>query len=286
MGEIKTTRRTSIARMLRKETGTDGQKITNAIDKALTMDAASVGVFSLRGIRNAAKELMEATEDFDRKEFFDAFFRLYGLCIAPDVRARGVFHPSSLQSACPRSLVYELSDVPRDAVKSSITGALQRTFDLGSWFHLYTQNILLKLGYLEAAEVPVVNEVRYINGKADGVFAWDVFGEKVVLEIKTMNDMVYQRAIFKPFPKHEFQASLYARELGATKILYLYFNKNTSAMKEFLLPLNETMLAQADKIMGGTIEHVRNGTVPDRSCPDSCCDAAFDCPFRSHCFGL
>ena len=85
--------------MLRKETGTDGQKITNAIDKALTTDAASVGVFSLRGIRNAAKELMEATEDFDRKEFFDAFFRLYGLCTAPDVRARGVFHPSSLQSA-------------------------------------------------------------------------------------------------------------------------------------------------------------------------------------------
>ena len=38
MGEIKTTRRTSIARMLRKETGTDGQKITNAIDKALTME--------------------------------------------------------------------------------------------------------------------------------------------------------------------------------------------------------------------------------------------------------
>lgn len=57
-------------------------------------------------------------------------------------------------------------------------------------------------------------------------------------------------------------------------------------MKEFLLPLNESTLAQADKIMGGTIEHVRNGTVPNRSCPDSCCDAAFDCPFRSHCFGL
>jgi hypothetical protein len=284
MAELKRTRKTSIARLLRKETDTEIQKVTKAIDKALEKDEISVGAFSVIGIRRACTRMLDALDDFDRRDFFGAFFDLYNLCMAPDIRAKGVFHPSSLKSACPRSLVYDLQNAPRDASISPVSGALQRTFDVGSWYHLYIQNILLNIGFLEQAEVPVICKERFINGKADGVFRYEVFGEKVVLEIKTMNDMVYQRAIFKPFEKHEFQASLYARELGATKILYLYINKNTSAMKEFLMPLNMPMLEQADKIMSSTISHVGAGTLPKRACPDALCENAFACPYRTHCF--
>ena len=43
MAELKRTRKTSIARLLRKETDTEIQKVTKAIDKALEKDEISVG---------------------------------------------------------------------------------------------------------------------------------------------------------------------------------------------------------------------------------------------------
>ena len=184
-------------------------------------------------------------------------------------------------------MAYDISGVaPSDHTKRKIGAALQRTFDVGTWYHIYVQNLLFQLGLLEGAEVPVVNKKKYLNGKADGVFKEDVFGEKVVLEIKTMNSWNYQKAVFKPFKKHEFQASLYARELGIKKVLYLYINKDTSEMKDFLMPINEEELAAADKKMDKIIELVKVGELPPRptACTDRLCDLAIDCPFATLCF--
>ena len=99
-----------------------------------------------------------------------------------------------------------------------------------------------------------------------------------------MNDLFYKRAIFKPFKKHEFQASIYARELGIKKVLYLYINKNTSEYKDFLMPINEEQLKEADKIMDKVIDSVKDNKVLPRECKDKFCDAALSCPFVSLCF--
>ena len=224
-------------------------------------------------------------EDFDRDKFFSEFNTLYSLVMAPDKRAKGVFHPSQLLDGCVRQMTYDLLGIaPTDKVSRVFSPEIIRVFDVGTWYHIYMQNILYRIGLLEQAEVPVINKKKYLNGKADGVFKEEVFGEKVVLEIKTMNNWNFSKAIFKPFKKHEFQASLYAREIGAKKVLYLYINKDTSEIRDFLMPINEAQLVIADKKMNKVIAHVKEGTLPPRSCSDKFCDNALACPFSSLCF--
>lgn len=283
-------RKSNLGKILRgiseKET-TDKVSVADAINKACVEGVTSTGAFSMIGIKRQLKNLLRLldTEDFDRDSFFSEFNTLYSLVMAPDKRAKGVFHPSQLLDGCVRQMTYDLMGVtPTDKVSRSIGAELQRTFDVGTWYHIYIQNILYRIGYLEQSEVPVVNKEKYINGKADGVFKEWVFGEKVVLEIKTMNNWNFSKAIFKPFKKHEFQASLYARELGAKKVLYLYVNKDTSEIREFLMPVNEEQLAIADKKMTEVIAHVKEKTLPARCCEDKFCDNALACPFTSLCF--
>ena len=229
-----------------KENETERKSIIADIDKACADGLTLSGFFSMKNIKGQLKNLLyliDEADDFNRDLFFVEFQKLYSLIMAPDKRAEGVFHPSQLLQGCPRQMAYDISGVtPSDHTKRRIGAALQRTFDVGTWYHIYVQNLLFQLDFLEGAEVPVVNKKKYLNGKADGVFKPEVFGERVVLEIKTMNSWNYQKAVFKPFKKHEFQASLYARELDIKKVLYLYINKDTSEMKDFLMPINEEEL--------------------------------------------
>lgn len=283
-------RKSNLGKILRgiSEDASDKRvSVVDTINKACKEGVTSVGAFSLLGIKRQLKSLLHLLDkdDFDRDAFFSEFNTLYSLVMAPDKRAKGVFHPSQLLDGCPRQMAYDLGRVePTDRISRPIGAELQRTFDVGTWYHVYMQMILYRTGLLEQAEVPVVNKGKYLNGKADGVFKKEVFGEKVVLEIKTMNNWNFSKAIFKPFKKHEFQASLYARELGAKKVLYLYINKDTSEIREFLMPINEEQLALADKKMGKVITHVKDKTLPVRSCSDKFCDNALACPFATLCF--
>lgn len=260
--------------------------ITEAINNACVGGITSVGAFSILSIKRHLKNMLSSLdEEFDREKFFSDFTGLYSLVMAPDKRATGVFHPSQLLDGCKRQMTYDLLGVkPTDKVIKPIGAELQRTFDVGTWYHIYMQNILYRMGYLEQAEVPVVNTEKYLNGKADGMFKESVFGEKVVLEIKTMNNRNFTKAIFRPFKKHEFQASLYARELGAKKVLYLYINKDTSEIRDFLMPINEEQLSLADAKMNEVISHVKEKTFPDRMCKDKFCENALACPFSTLCF--
>lgn len=261
--------------------------IVREIDKACADGITDSGIFSVPSIRKAIIPLNDLliAEEFDRDKFFLEFNRFYATVMAPARRAKGVFHPSQLLDGCERQMFYDLTHTaPSDTPPRGVDGKLQRIFDLGTWHHLYVQSILYQLGLLEQAEVPVVNKARYLSGSADGVFKEFVFGEKVVLEIKTMNDFQFKKAVFKPFDKHESQASIYARELGAKKVLYLYINKNTSEMKEFLMPINEDQLELADRKMNRVINAVHAGKTPDRLCGDRFCETAATCPFATYCF--
>lgn len=281
----------SLSKILRGTSPTKSDKKTSLVEdinKACSEGITySGGTFSLLKIRKGVNRLITLMEEeeFSREKFFTEFNKVYNLVMAPDIRAKGVFHPSQLLDGCMRAMFYDLSgEKPTDFASKKITGSLQRIFDVGTWYHIYMQNILYNMGYLQQAEVPVINKDKFLNGKADGVFKEEVFGEKVVLEIKTMNSWNFSKAVFRPFKKHEFQASLYARELGAKKVLYLYINKDTSEIRDFLMPLNDEQLALADKKMDKVITSVKEGTPPKRSCGDKFCDTALNCPFVSLCF--
>lgn len=278
----------SILHRLSEAPTEERKSITEAINKACKDGLTSMGAFSMLGIKRQLKNLLFLldSDEFNRDMFFVEFQKLYTLVMAPDKRAVGVFHPSQLLDGCARCMAYDIKGVaPTDKIVHHIGAELQRTFDVGTWYHVYMQNLLYQLGLLEQAEVPVINKEKYLNGKADGLFKEEVFGEKVVLEIKTMNSWNYQKAIFRPFKKHEFQASLYARELGAKKVLYLYINKDTSEIKDFLMPINEEQLELADAKMNSVIEALKTDSLPGRprSCTDVHCDLAMTCPFATRC---
>lgn len=261
--------------------------VVREIDKACAGGITDSGIFSVPRIQKMAIPMnnLLIAEEFNRDEFFLAFNKFYMAVMAPARRAKGVFHPSQLLDGCERQMYYDLTGTaPSDTPPRGVDGKLQRIFDLGTWHHLYVQSILYELGLLERAEVPVVNKEKYLSGSADGVFKPEVFGERVVLEIKTMNDFQFKKAVFKPFDKHEFQASIYARELGIRKVLYLYINKNTSEMKEFLVDVNADQLELADRKMNRVIKAVKTKTVPERACGDRFCEQASGCPFATLCF--
>ena len=284
------TRKVSLGRVLHKleeeSSSSERTSVVPDIDRACASGITESHFLSSKSIKVAAKKLLSLTDSLDRSKFFPAFFKFYSAAMSPSERAKGVFHPSQLLTQCKRQMCYDLlGTTPSDKIVSrGISGPLQRTFDVGTWYHVYIQNILYETGLLDQAEVPVVNKDRYITGSADGTFKVEVFGEKVVLEIKTMNDLFFKRAIFKPFKKHEFQASIYARELGANKVLYLYINKNTSEIKDFLRPIDTEQLEEADKIMNAVIGAVKEKNVLPRECDDKFCDNAMLCPFASLCF--
>lgn len=277
--------RKSIHDLLKESTKPkDVYPVCTAIDKACSEGITVTGGFSKLQIRKALQRLLDLSgSEFDRDKLFVEFFKLYSVIMAPAKRSEGVFHPSQLLSACPRSLVFDLLKIPLERVEP-ITGKLQRTFDVGTWYHIYIQNILLQIGMLEAAEVPVVDKEYMLDGHADGVFYPYVYSCKTVLEIKTTNSFQYNRLIFKPFEKHEFQASLYARKLECEKILFLYINKDTSEMKEFLVPQNLSMLEQADKKTEEIRKHFKAGTLPKRICDSVTCDTALNCAYAKYCF--
>ena len=287
MSERKKSNLSRILRGLSEDSKSKKVSVVDTINKACSGGITASGAFSVIGIKRQLKSLLSLLEvgDFDRDKFFSEFNKLYSLVMAPDKRAKGVFHPSQLLDGCKRQMTYDLLGIePTDKIVRPVSGELQRTFDVGTWYHIYIQMILYRTGLLEQAEVPVIDEEKYLNGKADGVFKEEVFGEKVVLEIKTMNNWNFTKAVFKPFKKHEFQASLYARKLGAKKILYLYINKDTSEIREFLMPINDEQLSAADKIMTTVIDNVKAKTLPPRKCADKFCDEALSCPFVSLCF--
>lgn len=278
-------RKISFGKILATKPEGDSFSLVTELDKFCSEGGVSVGTFSVLGMKRACKNMLEVLEDFDREKFFTEFFKMYNLAMAPDLRSKNVFHPSGLMDDCPRRLTYDLSGVaPSNPRMRTISGELQRTFDVGSWYHLYFQNLLFALGYLEQAEVPVVNKEKFIDGKADGVFKPEVFGEEVLLEIKSMNSFMFGRSVWAPFKKHEYQASLYAQELGIKKILYLYINKDNSQIRTHLMPTNDEMLLSANTKMEGIITAVKEKILPKRMCGDKFCDRAVACEFRDLCF--
>ena len=279
-------KKVSIARLLKAEEDkvvTKKKKsLVKDIDEACLKGMNAPGRYSFRAVKRFMKKMVDVD---DRDTFFLQFFQLYNMVMSPVDRTYGVFHPSGLLDGCKRAMAFELNQEEKtDKVVNPFPPEILRTFDVGTWYHIYFQAMLFNMGVLEMAEVPVVNEEKYLSGHADGVFKAEVFGEKVLLEIKTMNSFQYKKAIFRPFKKHEFQASLYARELGIDKVLYLYINKDTSEIKDFLMPLFEEQLVLADEKMDEVIADVKAKRLPCVECKDKYSAEAMKCPFRSKCF--
>lgn len=219
--------------------------------------------------------------DFDKLN--SAYLHFVSEYLAEGKRDLRKFHPSSLRHDCERKMFYAIGNYEfTDEVKDNIDGRTQMIFDTGHWFHSYIQAALTKAGIMIQSEVPVVDKKRFIGGRMDGKIIWN--GEIIAIEIKSMNSFRFAKGKIAPFDDNVFQNSFYANHLGIKKILFLYYNKDTSEIKVHLRDTNVKFAEIANEIIDDVLEAVETDTAPKRKCKGPTDDLAAGCVFKSLCF--
>ncbi|NLR94920.1 PD-(D/E)XK nuclease family protein [Flammeovirga agarivorans] len=199
-------------------------------------------------------------------------------------RKRNKVHPSELHDGCSRKLWYDINEEEFSDLPDPIPASLQLTFDIGHFVHLYVQECLRQQGILEAAEYPIRNRKRKVDGRADGIV--NLRKKRYVLEVKTHGDFTTKHLKYAPIEKHEGQASFYANELiqqgeQIDGIIYLYINKNTSEIREFIRPVRKDLVRAMNKI----VDEGLSKTLPSkRKCKVSDSQRACSCPYRTTCW--
>lgn len=252
------------------------------------------------GNREERIEQMEIAFQMVKEGHKDAPMKLFELAFTEEPRAKGAFHPSEIageDKLCYRKMYYQYAKLPPDSNYVDAAQAdnkLLRLFDLGSMVHLYLQYNLWRMGLLEEAEAAVVSEEFGVSGKTDGIIVYE--GERMVLEIKTITTFGFAK-LTKPYEKHINQASIYAHFKGLSKILFIYYDKNTSDMKYFIEEVNVKFVAkfkrEAEPVIkkyNTNLRKTRSADVTkhtvgfDRICSSQATERAMGCPFASFCF--
>jgi hypothetical protein len=205
---------------------------------------------------------------------------LYDAFQSHKVRKANKIHPSEFsESCCDRKLFYSLSGIkPTDVAMAKPSPTLQRIFDMGTFIHLYIQVTLHKMGILKQHEADVEN--AYFIGSADAVIN---LGKDMLLEIKTINSFGFSK-LAKPKDDHKKQANIYANILRLDEICFLYYNKDTSELKEFFIPADTEMYAKDEARAWKIFAGVKKKVSPDRICADKYSDRALRCDYCSYCF--
>lgn len=261
--------------------------ITDVIDREISKSRPSFNWKQVFATVKALNRLLVGT--FDRDAYWKLFQDLTDFTYAPPIRHDRIFHPSSLAGDCPRKLHYEMGMVEfSDAGTRRIGAQLQRTFDVGTWWHTYIQNWLHRAGVLVEAEVHAKCDKRKIDGRGDGVICFvpgfPKEAKRYLLEIKSINSRGYLNIKSAPYDYHVHQASIYADVLGLDEIFFLYINKDTGEMCEHLVPVDVKQLAIAYAKIDEVLLSVKTGEAPERVCGSRAAKQALECGFCNHCF--
>lgn len=233
----------------------------------------------------------------------------FRLAYSKEGRATGCFHPSEISTEtilCHRKMYFQKGRLPKDKTYVNFTSdnRMQRLVDLGTLVHLYLQENLDRAGILKDFETPVRALQFGIEGNTDGIITFSGVDdlnnfyqpEDMILEIKTINEYGF-KALRKPKPEHIKQASIYGYFLGMKRIVFLYYNKNTSDQKIYVVDIdfpyveNFKKLAKSivDKYSSNVKKHRsadidKHTDIPDMICKNRSNDRAMNCPFANYCF--
>jgi hypothetical protein len=227
----------------------------------------------------------------------------FRLAFSKEPRKGGAFHPSEIaveNPICDRKLYFQYGNVEHDkgfAREAVTNNGLQRIFDIGTFLHLYIQSNLDYAGVLEDFEVPVSSPENGIEGAGDGITV-GLYNKRLGLEIKSINDFGF-KSLRGVKPEHLKQASIYFSLLGITEILFVYYNKNTSEFKEYVVPVDDRYVEDFKRLAQGIIKMYNSQsrinrtadatlhTLPARLCCGKRTDKrALGCAYGDTCFRL
>ena len=199
------------------------------------------------------------------------------------------FHPSTDCTKCPRLLYFERSSKYSKKLVDNITADTQAIFKLGSCIHAMIQAWFMAWNDMEGYPTCIGNERRIedeelnIGGYIDSMIRFPNDDDDVVIEIKSISS--YQFGLLRtPKPEHRLQVATYLMETGAKYGIVLYYNKDTSEMKEFRV---EPMDMMPTLMKWGKVRQA----IKDKSIAGLECGCSFDekdkafkyCPAKGFC---
>jgi CRISPR/Cas system-associated exonuclease Cas4 (RecB family) len=159
---------------------------------------------------------------------------------------------------CARALFFKFKNVPRKEMEASVL----RLFDHGDHMHQLIMKPLLSIRdvHVVASEVNVPPQ-EIISGRADAIIS---DGQNLyVLDIKSMNSMIFDK-LLEPKEENVDQIQLYLHYFKIPKGVLLYVNKNTLALKEFMVEYSQE---KSLSLLNGLQENKKKidcGVIPDR----------------------
>lgn len=257
----------------------EGKYLLPYLDKAIKQSGAK---FSWGNLRKTLELLEESVEEKSLIKLFKAFNKLNEYVYADQNRSKEFIHASEILNACPRKLFYDLTGMEYSNPEAGTPSAqLQFIFDFGTWIHSYIQLNLAKAGILEDMEVSVFDPLNKIGGRADGIVK---VLERRVLEIKSCNSRKFASLKVAPDSDHVTQASIYAKQLGLEELHFLYINKDTCDVKEFVVPADLLAVSRIELIAQEVLVAVEAKKAPDRVCLNDISAKALVCKYSSVCF--
>lgn len=197
--------------------------------------------------------------------------------------------PSSVDR-CIRALVYHASGVPAD----KFPDRTMLVFEDGNIHEMLILDHIRKTvfhvdelkGRNQRIEIATING-RKMTGEIDGLIT-DPLNKTRLLEIKSINHFGFERLKDGPIDGHRRQANLYLHGLRAAgfdidEAVILYKNKNTAAMKEFVITYDAEQ-AQRDIALFISVEELaKKGEVPARPYEMDSWQCQY-CRWQEHCW--
>jgi len=193
-----------------------------------------------------------------------------------------IIRPSGI-AGCARAIVYDILGIP---AKERNTPQTQRIFDNGHGVHHRIENYLEKMKLFDvlsdgkpAREVALSNDEYWIKGTCDGIL--NIEGMKFILEIKSINTWKYS-TLEQPEWYYLDQIHLYFYCSGIPQGIFLYENKDTQVLREFIIEQDDERLNKLLDKIRFIQDCVKKGVLPAMDCQDK--SKAKYCKYIDHCF--
>lgn len=230
-----------------------------------------------------------ANETLSRKEFtislskqtIEAMKRKIEEFNHGEISEEQLFHPSAL-GQCLRKMWFKQKCAPESVSTKGEALKMHLVFEVGTMFHIIVQSACEQAGVLEESEVAIVDHKNKLLGHCDGVLKID--GVRYVLEIKTINSRGF--TLLKE-PKHEHvqQAQAYMHSLGIKWCVFLYYNKDSSELKEYIVSYDAVFYDRhVAKRINKFFGLVETNTLPDREGTSPDMFPCAYCGFAEFCF--
>jgi len=157
---------------------------------------------------------------------------------------------------CERAIFFKFKNVPRE----KMTAEVLRMLDHGDYVQMHILSCLFSLGIVRASEVKIPPQ-EIISGRADAIITMD--NELYVVDFKSMNSYKF-KALEAPLEDNINQIQLYMHYFSIPKGILLYVDKNTLALKEFLVNYNPSLAQSLLSELGSLKEKIDGNKVPVR----------------------